>query len=517
MRKRSEKKARPQRSEREERELPPQREFTIDVPNDPRNEQTIIAAMMVDTDVCDRLLKLFPADAFYAEENRVIREGLAEMRRRKMTFDPAAFMRIAPNANLRTVEQLPIARPEVPANLDFHIETLQWDWRRAQVTRGPFSSLLDALQDPNESRERLRAISRQLADAFEGEHGSNKFRRDPKEVVREMMARITARIEGEAYFPFGIKGLDEYEDGTRRLRPGASPGTMTLVTALSGSGKSTLMAHLALAQARQKRRVLFGAWEETAPVTLELITTLSLKWSRSRVLDGKSNRVKLDGGEEWAPMTYEDKVLFEDTANRISPWIEFVDNPFQRNAVRSTRAPDNDEHLDIIQQLIEDSGCHVFFADLLARSMVDDSPSAEKHFLYRFLAICEACKVHGLAAHQQRAKDIEKRADPKPTREGIIGSGAWLDIFWTVLAPHLPSKWKNVPDNTFELYILKQRNGPWPIGVEFDWNGDTGQLWGGRSFDVKGSVETSDEVFGAPKTSGPRKKVAFGARARATG
>jgi hypothetical protein len=268
---------------------------------------------------------------------------------------------------------------------------------------------------------------------------------------------------------------------------------MTLLTALSGSGKSTCASHLALGQARQRRKVLFGAWEENAPTTLESLTVLALKWSRSRILDGKSNRLRTEGDDDWAPMTKEDLIEFEEMAHKISPWIVFFDNPFQRNAARiSGRQPPNDDHLDIIQEHIEESACDVFFADLLARSMVDDHPSDEKHFLYRMLAITEECKMHTIAAHQQRAKDIETRADKKPTREGIIGSGAWLDTFWTVLAPHLPAKWKNVPDNTLEMHVLKQRNGPWPIGIEFGWIPDTGQITGGRSFDVKATSETSN-------------------------
>ncbi len=497
MRRRSEAKSKPQKREDE-----PQREYTIDVPNDPVNEMVVLAAMMVDTETCDRLLPMLPAEAFYADEHRIIREGLAEMRRKKLTFDPATLARIAPDADLRTLENLPNARPDVPPNLDHHVETLLWDWRRAQATRGPIATLLDVIQNPKEDPARVRAVARTVGECFEGDVGRGRFLRDPKEVVRQMIRRLKDRIEGDAYFPYGISGLDKYEDDEIRLRPGASPGTMTLITALSGSGKSTLMSHLALQLGRQRRRVLFGAWEENAPTTMESLTTLALGWSRSRILDGKSNTLRTEGDDDWAPMTHDDLVLFEDTAHKISKWVTFFDNPFQRNKARLDREPTNDDHLDIIQEHIEESACDVFFADLLARSMVDDRPSAEKHFLYRMLAINEETKCHTIAAHQQRAKDIETRVDKRPTREGIIGSGAWLDTFWTVIAPHIPAKWKNVPDNTFEAYILKQRNGPWPIGIEFGWDPDTGQISGGRSFDVKTTAETSDPAIPFKK-SGP--------------
>lgn len=522
MRTRSEalkKKAKPQKSDRkrrqeEEEEKVSQREYLIDVPNDPANEQMVLAAMMADTETCDRLLPIIPTEAMYAEEHRIILEGLREMRRKKLTFDPVILARIAPDADIRILEQLPAARPDVPTEIDHFVTTLLWDFRRAQSARGPGAAYLDALQDPTVEPARMRAIARLVGESFEGDVGRGRHLRDTKEVIRQMMAKLRQRIAGEAYYPFGIYGLDRYEDETVRLRPGANPGTITLVSALSGSGKSTFISHLAINQAAQKRKVLFGAWEENAPTTMESLTTLKLGWSRSRVLDAKSNRLRTEGDDDWAPMTHEDEVEFEEAAHELAPYIRFFDNPFQRNAMRGDHEPTNDDHLDIIQEHLEESVCDVFIADLLARAMVDDRPSAEKHFLYRTMAILEETKVHGLFAHQQRAKDIETRANKTPTREGIIGSGAWLDTPTTVLAPHIPAKWKNVPDNTFEVHVLKQRNGPWPIGIEFGWNPDTGQITGGRSFNTKTVGETSDPAFGEGKVGVKKKPSNWGSKGK---
>ena len=98
-------------------------------------------------------------------------------------------------------------------------------------------------------------------------------------------------------------------------------------------------------------------------------------------------------------------------------------------------------------------------------------------------------------AEQQRSSDL-----------GIIGAGAWLDTPRVVLAPHLPAKWKNVPDDTMEIYVLKQSKGPWPIGIEFDWEPDTGQISNERSFNVREApADSSDGAFGIAPVSGKPK------------
>lgn len=494
-----------------DREVENSREYTIDVPNDPVNEQVCLAASIVDRTVRKRMVK-YPPEIYFAEPHRAIHAGLQELHRRKLKYDPATLLRLSPDIDLGYLENLAQNRPDIPPNMDFHVDTLLWDAQRARVTEGPLAELLEAVQNPKEAPERVKALARQVGESFEGDYSEGKYIRDPKEVVRQAMSNLRRRVEGEAYYPYGIHGLDYYDDesetpGQRRIRPGAAPGTIAMITALSGSGKSTFTGHLALGLARQKRKVLFGAWEETAPVTIELLATLSLGWSRSRMLDGKSNRLKADSNE-FERLSNEELVIVEERMHAISKRVGFFDNPFQRNKTSTGRRTTNDDHLDIIHEHLADSGCEIFIADLWQRCLVDTKPEDERHALFRQLAIAEEQRCHVMMAHQQRAKDIETRADKRPTREGIIGSGAWLDVSWTVMAPHLPAKWKRVPDNIFELYILKQRNGPWPLAIEFDWVPDTGQISGGRSIPVN-AVETSEdnlEAFLSPKKNSRKRR-----------
>ena len=461
-------------------------QWQIEVPNDPINEQVILSSMALDAPFRKRAVKLFKPDHFFTEKHRAVFVGFVELERKGLEYDPAVLVRLAPDADIRFVEALTDARTEVPENLDFHVDTLLWDNQRARVTEGPVASLLQALQNPREAPDRVRALARSIGAAFEGTEKRAPYLRDPKEVVREMMANLRRRIAGEAFYPFGIDGLDYDEAGRRRLRPGAAPGLVTVLTGMSGSGKTTLSGHKILGLARQKRRVAVGAWEVRAPMTLELVTTLSLKWNRARVLDGKSNQLRTD-----EPMTGEELRIFEDRANAITPWITFIENPFRRGSVRTAGKITNDDYLDILESHIEASGCDAVLLDLFDRVLRYRRPDDEQEALWRMLEMTNEYQIHTTLVHQQLIKGEGVRKDKKPSVEGLKGSSAYVDVAAAIIAPHIPARWKNVPDDKFQVYVLKQRFGP-PGAIEFDWDPETGQISNAR--DMKMDEEAFEDA-----------------------
>jgi replicative DNA helicase len=492
MRKRSEKR----------REREPAREWQIDVPNDPVNEQVVIAAALVDEEARAKLLKQLPPDAFYAEPHRAIWTSLGEMQRRKLAYDPATIARIGGDSvDVRVLEQLSMARPDVPPNLPFHTETLLWDWQRAKATRGPIATLLEAIQNPKESRHRVAAIARQVADSLAGAVGAGRFIRDPKELIREQMAKVRARAEGQARFPFGIDGLDNFEDGTPRLTIAAAPGKVTMLTGVTGGGKTTIAANLTLGLARQKRRVNYCAWEVDPGLSIETLAVISLEWSRSNLLQGQNiHRQQL---------THEELVTLEERMHAISKYVSFMDNPFRRGSSSGGgERESNQRNLDVVQQELEESGAEVAVFDLWARVLVHDGPSDEQQALFRTQAMAEELQMHFLLLHQQRSKDVEMRPDKRPTREGIKGSGALIEVPDTIIAPHIPALWKQCDDNTLEMFVLKQRFGKWPLGIEFGWDGDKGLITGGRSIPYDQPGEGGDEFldFAPPKKGGKRRR-----------
>lgn len=485
LRKRSEAR-RPSATEPEEKR--PAREWVIDVPNDPIVEQVVLGSMLADVLECDRVRPLAPADFFYAKPHRQLRAAVEIARLRGLSLDPANLARIDPDLDLGLVDRIVRARPDVAEDIDVHLGHLRYDAEKAKFAQGPAQAMLEALQDPTTPRERLRAVTRQVGEFFQLESGRGRYLRDTSQVIAEAMDKIRGRKPGVA-FPFGLPGLDYDEAGECRLRPGAAPGDVTVLTGATGGGKSTLLMHLLLGLARQRRRILIGAWEVRAPMTMEMLAIFSLGWSRSRFLDGYSGR--LDA--EKKPISKEDEEAIRERMEQIGKWVVFMDNPTDKDLDRAT----NEEIVNVIEEHVEASGADVAAWDLLDRAMNELTPQDEKRMMNRILRVSDRQRIHQIVVHQQNLKGENVREDGIPTLKGTKGSSAFVENVGLVLAPRMPSRYKPVPENTFEAFGLKQRYAA-PFAVEFEWDPATGALRGGRSFNP---MELGDETLGAPSKS----------------
>ena len=459
---------------------PPQRERTVKI--DVHTEQVVLAAMLVDAATRKRLVRALPSDRWQVPAHRAAVIALEELERRHVAYDPAALKRLFPDVDVDYLAQLVEARPEVPPDLAHYVEVVRWDALRAETMRGPIALLIEALADPLTEQPKAISLARAVGASFGAWRERGRIAQ-PAEVLSKMGTDLRARAQGQGIFPYGIPGLDLHQDeqGQARLIPAAKPGKVTIITGTSGGGKSTLACRIALGQARQKRRVAFGAWEMTAEESLELLAVMSLAEEGAPV-----SRKALQTGADEVMIA-----LVEARAAEINRIVRFIPNPFQR-AGKET----NGENLDLIQHIIEDLGADVFIADLWERCLVDDNPSEIQQALYRQQAICETTKCHGILLQQQRLKDIEGRADKRPTREGIKGTSAWVDIADTILGVYRPAQWKAVPDDLIVVDVLKQRYAPWPLSVELEWDPDRAWFGAGTSvpYDQPSGREGGSEI-----------------------
>lgn len=243
------------------------------------------------------------------------------------------------------------------------------------------------------------------------------------------------------------------------------------------SGKTTTAAQMILGMTRQGRRVLVGAWETGEAPTLELLATMSLNLSRTDVMTGQYDAA--------------DKREILEEMERLGELVKFFRLPFGK--ARSDRGgSQNDRQLDLIRQVVADSRAEVFVADLMRRAMKETKPDDEDQFLYRLQADGAELGVHQVWLHQIRLKDVEGRPDKRPTREGMKGSSGWVEVPDAVIGFHREALWKDVEDRTLEAIVLKQRYGPWPLAVEFEYDPEFGVVSNGRCKDYARPGESSD-------------------------
>lgn len=446
------------------------------IPHDVLNEQVVIAAAMVDKQARATLISRVRPEHFQDTDHALAWAALRRCEAQGHAPTATALVKVSGGrVDKKYLDDLLAANPTAPKDLRFHIEALQWDTTRAKAVHGPLSELLRALQDPGTPPDRVRALARQLPVALQGS-STRTHMRDNAQLVAGHRHTLRERMKGIGLFPTGIEGLDYYPEnsmdddgndvsGEPMLVPGMEPGKVTTVTAISGGGKSTITCLIALLQARMcaergQGKVLFGSWEMSPEDTLELMACISCGISRNRVKTGRITQGELK--------------LLTDRMDMIAQWVRFVDMPFHKDrGVRHT----HDEVLDVIHGYIADSGANLAIFDLWRRAfrrMRDESDESEA--LYRQQAIAEETGCHCILVQQQRLKDIETRQNPVPTREGIKGSSAWVDVSDTILGVHLPGLMKRVSRNVLQLHVLKQRFGRWPLVVEYQWDGDLVKL-----------------------------------------
>jgi replicative DNA helicase len=457
------------RSEAASKVLPkPSKTEVTKIPHDVVNEVVMLAAVMVDEVAANRYLPIISPDNFFGEGHSAAWTALQKLRAQGLSYDPATIRQISGGTvNTDVLDAYAAERPVVPPNLRYHAECLAWDRARIEAVRGPVTQFLEAIRDPQTDPSKVRALARAIGTSFDG-MGDRRYLRDPAGLIREHRIELEDRRMGRAVFPYGLdgfdfKGPDEEGAGEARLVPGAAPGKVTIVVGVSGSGKSTTTARLALEQARQGRKVLYGAWEQKSAMTLEIVAALSLGWSRSDIMAGRLTEDERD------------ELLGE--MERLSEWIRFLDLPYGRT---SGDRRSNDSNLDLLHQYIADANPDVFIGDLFRRVLAETEPDAEEQALYRAQAMAQETQVHMILVQQLRLKDVENRPDQRPTRESIKGTSAWIDVADTIIGWYRPHLHKNVPDDTIQAIVLKQRYGAWPLAIEFDWKAEFGSVENGR-------------------------------------
>lgn len=468
----------------------------LTIEHDVVSEQLVLAAALGSTLARTRVLAKLRAETMLDPDHSKILNAIAKANAQNLEPTAETISQITGGAITRQyVDELRAMNVPIE-NLDHHIEGVLWDSAKLRAAEGPVTELIKSIKDPTITRERIRALARQVGLSFDGVGRQHYL--DGKRLVADAMVQVRKRKQIVAGHSFGIPGLDSYPKGSRNrkgqiiegnpiLVPGTAPGKCSLVTAISGGGKSSVVAAGVLGMARMGRKVLFAPWEVGPEDTLELMSIISV----AQRIDPTVTRTAALAGT----LSPEQEAMVEAAMQKIAQQVSFVKLPFgKQQGVRHT----HDEVLDAIHGYIADSGCDIAVFDLWRRAFRRMKDVAdEEEALYRMQAIAEETQCHILLVHQQRLKDIELRSNPVPTREGIKGSSAWVDVMDTILGIYLPGLQKKLARSTIEIHILKQRFGEWPLAVEYDWDPEVVGLTNARFVEYR----PGDAVQDRPKNT----------------
>jgi hypothetical protein len=136
------------------------------IEHDPISEAILIAACLAASDARKRVLSSVPADRFVEPKHHAIYLALVELDRRGLALDVDTLKQLGKDVDADYVLQLRSDRPEVPANLGFHIERVLWDGARLACATGPIAQLVQLLKDPLADADTVRETARAVHESF---------------------------------------------------------------------------------------------------------------------------------------------------------------------------------------------------------------------------------------------------------------------------------------------------------------------------------------------------------------
>lgn len=419
---------------------------------DAANEILVLQAAKADAAARRKLVHLLAPDEFLVPIHAPIWKAFRVMSDKGLEYSDDTIRRLVldEGGDEEAATYVTELLAELPENLDWHVETMGWDATRARVLKGPVPDLFAALKDPKATVSDVTTSARAVGRALEG--GGRRFMRRPEELYRSYRAEIAARRAHRNVFPLGATPFD------KNLSEGFMPGRTTVTAGLPGAGKSTVWFAFAILLVKLGRKVLYGAWEMNPESLLDVGVAHMTGIPLTRIIQGELEDHEADRVSK--------------CARWLASRIRFMGNAFFHERGKGKK-PSNDRNLDILEGYLAESGCDVVIYDLWVRMLVFRRPDDVEGALYRLQHIHEEYGIHGIVLHQLLVKDVEKRADKRPTRESIKGTGAFTEVPDLIFGIYRPAQFKAVEDNTVETICLKQRKGRANWSIRWKWDGAT--------------------------------------------
>lgn len=448
---------------------------------DAANEILVIEAAKADAKTRRELVHRLAADEFLVDQHRPVWAALRVMSDEGLEYTDEAMRRLvlAAGGSEEVVQYAAGLRSAVPQNLKWHLETLAWDATRARVLKSTVPELLKILRDPQATAEAVVSAARSVNRGLDGP--GRRHMHTAADLYRSYRAEVTARRAARNVFPLGAECFDA------NLTEGFMPGRMTVSAGLPGAGKSTVWMAFAIRLAMLGRRPMYCAWEMDAESLLDVGCSHMTGIDLRRIVQGQ--------------LTDEETDRVDKASRWIVSRIKFMGNPFF-DTLRQGKKPSNERNLDVLEGYVAESGCDVAVYDLWERMLAWRKPEDVTTALYRMQGMHTEYGLHGVVIQQLNLKDVERRADKRPTRDSIKGSGAYVEVADLIFGVHRDAQFKAVEDNGVETICLKQRKGRANWNILWAWDGATCRVNDPRevSYDPGLDQAVADGDIGAPIT-----------------
>jgi replicative DNA helicase len=439
------------------------------------HEQVILGSMLSDRSCRSKLLKMLNTDTFISPRHRIIFAALNELEEKNLDYVPITLKALLPaDEKWGGTEYLEkITKMGSPDNLDYHIQRAQWDRTRSQLLKNKIPELEAALKDPRLEIEEGLSLVKNIEDRLKDLRSNDNYIQGAA-AVAQYMARLYARETGIHIRSSCYPTLD------KKLTNPFGAGLLSIMAAAPSIGKTTLSLNMAQRQSKQWN-IGYLAWESGHIAATDIICSRTLKIPLSKIIRGKLTRKeKIDIEELLEVLHCSDNQL---SFNKRPP-----------KSVTKGGGPweINDKVLDWVDSQIEGWKRDIIYWDLFEKELPDRRPQAISWALDRAQKIAQKHNIHLVLLHQIRLKDLEERKDKRPTRGSLKGSGAYIEVPDFVFALYRDGVYRSgIEDNELDLFCLKQRIGPWPFRIIFNWEGKYCRVTGGREAQI--TVEEDDE------------------------
>jgi replicative DNA helicase len=438
------------------------------------NEQIIIEAAKSSPELMKRLVHQISPSQFLVPVHGPIWRALKGISDRSLELTPEVANQfiLKEGGDESAVEYFNSLNNFCVENLEFHIETFEWDSTRSKILKTSLPKFISVLQDPKASREDVEIIANNMRRTLKG--GGRRHLYRPSETYQAYMAELETRKVAGIY-PLGQPIFDKF------LSQGFIPGNTTVAAGLSSAGKSTVWIAFAIMLAKQGRKVLWCCWEARRQEVIDIANSHLTGIPLTKIVQGDYS------SEEKKRLSKSTRWIVSNISFMGNPFYDFDDNQIKTYDV-------NNRNIDTLEGYIAESGCDLVVYDLWERVLGSLIPDHVTRSLYRMQYLHAEFSVHGIILQQINLKEVENRKDKRPTRESIKGVGSFVEIADLIFGIHREGQFKRVPDQYIETICMKQRMGRANWAIRWDWDGPTCFIGNPKEVPYDPGLENADEI-----------------------